>query len=473
MTFVQPTIAALIGLPPSIALFGALAFVFFLFWRDIRQKPNVTGAIWLPIVWVILMGSRSVVQWLSILHFPIALGSAEEGNPLDAFVYLTLIAAGLYVLNKREISLAEVFHNNGWLMAFLLYCFIAIFWSDFPFVAFKHWIKILGHPIMALILLTEPDFGEALVRLMKRSAYFLLTFSILAIKYYPDIGRRYDEWTGLTLNVGITQSKNMLGCGCLLLGFFFVWCFLRTWRAEKSRARRNELRLLGVLLFMVAYLLRKSHDATATLCLIMAIAVMLVVGRRWVNKKLIGTYALVALAGLTVGELGFGIFERVGEFTGHLSTLEGRMELWRDCLAIHTNPIFGVGFESFWLGDRLHVVKGGRPWLPTEAHNGYLETYLNLGWVGLFMLFGLIVATFRKIRVELFENPDWARFELGFLVAIVFYNLTEATFKGLSLPWFIFFVIAMKYPMVEYQPVLQSTQTDALEDEEKLIYLRQ
>ena len=67
---IPPTIAALIGLPPPIALVGTLGFVFFLFWRDIRQRPNVTGAIWLPVIWVVLMGSRSVAQWLYILRFP-------------------------------------------------------------------------------------------------------------------------------------------------------------------------------------------------------------------------------------------------------------------------------------------------------------------------------------------------------------------------------------------------------------------
>src|SRR6266498_3778997 len=472
MSFMEPTIAGIIGLPPRIALLGTIIFVSFLFLRDIRQKPNVTGALWLPVVWVLLMGSRSVVQWLYVLHVPIALGSVEEGNPLDAFVYLALIVAGLYVLNKRQVSLSEVFRKNTWVMAFLLYCFVAILWSDFPFVAFKRWIKMLGHPIMALVLLTEPEPDEALTRLMKRSAYVLLTLSILAIKYYPDIGRKFDEWTGLPANVGITQSKNMLGCGCLILGFFFVWYFLKTWRAEKSRARRDELRLLGVLLFMVGYLLRKSHDATATLCLLIAIAVMFVVGRRWVNKKMIGTYVLVALVGLVMAELAFGLFERVGDLTGHQSTLMGRMELWRQCLAVDTNPIFGVGFESFWLGDRLHLLREGRPWQPNEAHNGYLETYLNLGIVGLFMLFGLLIATFRKIRLDLlFGNTNWARFELGFLAAIVFYNLTEATFKGLSLPWFVFFIIALKYPTVEYGPASEPSETHELETESKLIYL--
>src|SRR2546421_2652530 len=282
----QPTIAALIGLPPPIALLGAVIFVWFLFRRDIRQRPNITSAVWLPVIWVVLMGSRSVSLWLSVLHFPVTLGSSDEGNPLDALVYLGLIVLGLNVLNKRRVSLSEVIDNNGWVAAFLLYCFIAIVWSDSPFVSFKRWIKVLGHPIMALILLTEPNPDEALVRLMKRSAYVLVTFSILAIKYYPDIGRRYDDWTGLAVNVGISQSKNTLGCACLVLGFFFIWRFLRIWRTERSKVRRDELRLLGVLLLMIAYLLRKSHDATATLCLLIAITLIFVTGRQWFNKKL-------------------------------------------------------------------------------------------------------------------------------------------------------------------------------------------
>jgi exopolysaccharide production protein ExoQ len=452
----QPTLAALIGLPPPIGFFGGVIFACLLFRRDIRQRPpNVTHAIWLPIIWITLIGSRSVSQWLDILNFPISLGSAEEGNPLDALIYFILIATGVYILDKRRVSLSEFVQNNGWIVAFLLYCFIAILWSDFPFVSFKRWIKVLGHPVMALILLTEPDPGEAIARVMKRSAYILLTFSIVAIKWCPDIGRRYDEWSGLAVNVGISQSKNTLGCVCLILGVFFVWFFVKTWRTEKSRARRDELRLLAGLLLMDAYLLRKSHDATATLCFAMALAVIFLTGRRWLNKKLIGLYVFAVLVALGVAELTFGIFERMGDVTGHESTLMGRMELWRQCLAMDTNPILGVGFESFWLGDRLHLLKEGRPWQPNEAHNGYLEIYLNLGMVGLLMLFGLLIATFRKIRLELFQKPYWARFELGFLTALVFYNLTEATFKGLSLPWFIFFLVAVKYPTVEYEPAAE------------------
>ncbi len=70
----------------------------------------------------------------------------EEGSPLDAFVYFVLIAAGFCILYRGKSVFRKFFVTIGWLMAFLLYCFIAILWSDFPFVAFKRWIKILGHP---------------------------------------------------------------------------------------------------------------------------------------------------------------------------------------------------------------------------------------------------------------------------------------------------------------------------------------
>jgi exopolysaccharide production protein ExoQ len=471
VNLVEPHIASFFGLhlPPSVALFLTVAFIVFLFRRDIREKHNVTGALWLPVLWVLLIGSRSVAQWLHVFG-AMSLGSVEEGSPLDALIYFSLIIAGLCVLNQRKVSLGEIFRENRWLMAFLLYCFIAILWSDFPFVAFKRWIKILGHPIMVLILFTEPDPGEALARLMKRSAYVLVTFSVLLIKYYPDIGRGFEPWTGLAMNMGVAQSKNMLGCLCLVLGFFFFWHFLRTWRSPRDTARRDELRLVAAFLVMIGWLLWKAQSATSLLSLLIGIVVMLLVERRWVNKKLIGTYAILAVIVLMVAELAFGIFERVVDLSGHSSTVIGRVELWRDLLALHTNPIFGVGFESFWLGDRLANLWETRWWHPNEAHNGYLDLYLDLGLVGLFMLVGIIIATFRKIRLELLRNLEWGQFRLGFLVAVIFYNCTEATFKGLSLVWFVFYIIVMEYPSLRVAPREASFEAIGSEEEMELVY---
>ena len=274
----------------TLALFLTLAFIVFLFRRDIRERPNVSGALWLPLLWLVLGCSRSFTAWLNIFGLPVSGGvSNEEGSPVDASFIYAMATAGLLVLIKRQVSLSEVLQRNGWLVAFIAYCFISVVWSDYPFISFKRVTKIFNHPIMALIVLTEPDFEEALTRLMKRCAYVVVPVSILFIKYYPELGVSYDDWSGMQIIQGISVGKNGLGIDCLILGFFFFWYLLQTWRTERNTQRRNELRLIAGFLIGILYLLRLSHSATSTICLLVAILILVFVGIRPTIKNFIGT----------------------------------------------------------------------------------------------------------------------------------------------------------------------------------------
>jgi exopolysaccharide production protein ExoQ len=377
--------------------------------------------------------------------------------------------AGLYILHQRRVSLTKIVQNNQWLTIFLLYCFISIIWSDFPVVALKRWIKVLGHPIMALIVITEPDPGEALIRLMKRCAYVILPVSILFIKYYPQWGRGFESWTGAAVNTGITTNKNALGCDCMILGFFLYWSLLQTWNAEKNSDRRNELILTAGLLAMVWWLLVMAHSSTSLVSLLIGVLMVALLGLRFVNKRLIGTYLIIGAFVLLVAEMAFGIYAHAIQFLGKDPTLTDRTILWNDLLKVEINPLFGTGFESFWLGDRLQILWATRWWHPNEAHNGYLETYLNLGLVGLFLLMGLLIATFWKGRRELLRNFELGRIRLGFLLAVVVYNWTEASFKALSPVWFVFYLTAMDYPQIAWN-YLQTTETIRSEADEVSSY---
>ena len=461
-------------LPPAIASFLTVAFIVFLFRRDIRQRPDVSGALWLPLIWLVIACSRGLSQWLNIFGLPVSGAvSVEEGSPLDAWFFFVLIAVGLYVLAKRQVRLAEIVRNNQWLTIFLLYCLVSIIWSDFPFVAFKRWIKILGHPIMALIVLTEWDPKEALVRLMKRCAYIVVPVSFLFIKYYPEWGRNYDPWTGMQMNNGIAMGKNMLGADCLILGLFFFWYLLETWQTDRNTWRRNELRLIAGFLIGILWLLLHAHSATSLTSLLIGVVVVGFVGLRSVNKNLIGTYMLAALVLLATAELAFGISARFSEALGRGSGFSGRKELWEALLGLHTNPILGTGFESFWLGERPNQLEGVFFFIPNEAHNGYLETYLTLGVIGLFLLLGLFVATFWKIRLELFRNFEMARYRLGFLAAVVLYNWAEAAFKTLNPIWFVFYLIALDYPRTHLATVQTAVGLAKSKDDMELAYVEE
>ena len=475
MYLVDHHIATLFGLhlPQPLAAFLTVALIVFLFRRDIREKPNVSGALWLPLIWLFLSCSRNLSLWLKLSGLPVSgPGSVQEGSPLDACFYLVLATASIWVLANRQVDLSKIVSNNGFLIAFFLYCFISVAWSDFPLVSFKQWIKIFAHPMMALIVLTEPDFEEALTRLMKRCAYVVVPVSILWIKYYPQYGTSYDDW-GAQMNQGITIGKNSLGADCLILGFFFFWHLLQTERTERSTQRRNELRLIaGFLigigwlfakarsterrnelrliagfLIGIAWLLSKAHSATATICLLVAILIVVFIGIRPTIKNFIGMYMLAALVLLVAAELAFGNSGRLSASLGRGTDLTGRTELWEHCLQFQADPIFGAGFESFWLGERRDKIAAFyHKWRPGGAHNGYLSIYLNLGLIGLSLLIGLLIATFWKIRLELFRNFDWGRYRLGILLAVLLRAWTEETFATYGSLWFVFYIIALNYP---------------------------
>jgi exopolysaccharide production protein ExoQ len=438
-------------IPPSVALFLTACFVIFLFRRDIRHRPNITGAVWLPLIWMVIICSRQVSEWLNLFGVRFG-GTLEEGSPLDACAYFALIAGGVYVLHKRHIQLAEIIRHNKWLTLFFVYCFLAIFWSDFPFVSFKRWIKIIGHPVMALIILTEPDPIAALTTLMKRCAYIIVPVSIAFIRYFPLWGRGYDPWLGRTIYTGITTNKSALGCDCLILGFFFFWNILQVRQIERGIARRRELLLTGGFLVAIWLLLSEASSSTSALSLLIGGLVVWILGFQSVNKAHVGLYAILAVFAIAIAQSVFGVYDYLLHFLHKSSTLTDRTILWNELLKFEINPLLGTGFESFWLGARRESLWAKLWWHPNQAHNGYLETYLNLGLIGLFILIGMLVATYRKGTAELFRNFEFGRLRLGFLLAVVAYNCTEAAFRNISPIWFVFYIIAIDYPSLYEEP---------------------
>src|SRR5436190_23821909 len=83
---------------------------------------------------------------------------------------------------------------------------------------------------------------------------------------------------------------------------------------------------------------------------------------------------------------------------------------------------------------------------PNQANNGYLETYLNGGLVGLSLLAAMIVSGGSKLKKELLLGASYPIVRFAFLVSAVVYNWTEAAFNGLSLVWVVLLISALNYP---------------------------
>jgi O-antigen ligase len=452
---------------PLLALFLTILFIFYLFKRDIGQQDDVSHALWLPWLWMMILGSRYVSEWLTLGYsMELSVDALEDGSPVDRIVFFILIAAALYVLWKRQIPWSLLLHNNVGLTLFICYCAVSILWSDFPFVAFKRLIKVLGHPLMALILLTERTPVKAVETVIQRCAYVLIPMSILFIKYYPDIGRGYDRWEFKPIILGVTHDKNALGYICIVLGLFFA-CKLLFLLSKNSEPRKMTEKIVTISIFsMILWLLYISNSKTSLVCLVIGVLVTMGLGFPGVKKHL-GFYMCISVSILCIFQMTFNIKETIILSLGRDLTLTGRNEIWADVLEMKTDPLFGTGFESFWLGDRLEMLWEKHWWKPNQAHNGYIETYINMGCIGLLFLSGAIFSSFRNIRKTLIPpfnlrksaktQFDFGSFRMGFLVALIIYNITEAVFKSLHFLFFIFFVIAIEYPQIKSEMAESNT----------------
>lgn len=214
-----------------------------------------------------------------------------------------------------------------------------------------------------------------------------------------------------------------------------------------------------------------SHSATSLTCFVVGGVTILLLGFKWVNRKYVGWYVVVG--GLTFGiaESVFGVYENVVKMLGRNPTLTDRTEVWQDVLKLTDNPLLGAGFESFWLGDRLDAMWAKWWWHPIQAHNGYIETYINVGLIGLLLLVGVALATFAKGQKELFRNFDFGRLRIGYLFAILVYNYTEAAFRGVSLVWTVFHFVALDYPLAAGRTAV-ITEPDSLDGPAKVESVR-
>jgi exopolysaccharide production protein ExoQ len=437
-------------MPPLVALILCCIFIFMLLKKDAKRNPHVSSFLLIPLLWMMLLGSRFVGQWLNYSEFS-QLSLIEEGSVIDRVVFSALIFSALVILWKRDLALKNVFSGNRWLILFLFYCMISISWSDFPFVAFKRWVKELGNFLMVLVVVTEDDDFEAIKAMIRRCAYVLIPLSIVLIKYFPDLGRQYSFWTGEALYIGVATSKNMLGCLSLITGLYFVYVLMESLTGDRIVKKYDGLWLvvhIGMLV-MILWLLHMSQSATSLLAFMGGSAVLfcgrLPAVRR--NPALLFDGVIFVVVLIISLDYIFGIKEVIISYVGRDQTLTGRADLWEDVLSFETNPLFGTGYESFWLGKRLEKLWDKYWWAPTGSHNGYLETYLNLGWIGALLLTSFILEALYRARNNLKSRIEFGAFQLSLIAVVLFYNMTEVAFKGSMLVWFVFIMVNVKRPL--------------------------
>jgi exopolysaccharide production protein ExoQ len=430
---------------PLLAAAATCLFIGALFCLD-RDNTRMSKTIWIPTIWLLIASSRPFSEW-----FGQSPGSDTiEGSPLDRNILTVLLIGGLVVILKRRPKVFRILRSNRPILMFFAFCGISMLWSDFPFVVFKRWCRSLGDVVMILIIITEPNWADALKRVLMRIGLVLIPLSILFIRFFPQLGRRYTvggamQWTG------VGTDKNALGMLCMVFGVSLLWRGITTYTHRNGPFRTRQLMTIGILSAMNVYLVIIGDSQTSLSCFLMSASMVAMTAlNKTLRKPLVVSLVLATMLTVSFSVLFLGIGGDSLSAIGRNATLTGRTEIWKTVLPYAVNPWVGTGYEGFWMGNRTDAFKRlGLAGL-NQAHNGYIEIYLNLGWTGLVLLGIVIVSGYRNIMKGLRKaNTEMTRLRIAFFLICLAYNFTEATFKMMSPVWIMFLWSAMAVPNME------------------------
>jgi O-antigen ligase len=198
------------------------------------------------------------------------------------------------------------------------------------------------------------------------------------------------------------------------------------------------------MLFLCLWLLQTCQSRNSLLCLLVGVGIL------FLSRPLLKTTnpkRTLALAAVTLGVLALcdGTLDISGtilEALGRNRTLTGRTAVWESVGKQGTDPIFGFGFCSFWESPKGQNVFDELTQM-TEAHNGYLEIYLDGGIVGLGFMAIMLLSAGKRATDRLLGGARFGAMAFAYWVAGLMYNCAESDYFRLGPLWFTFLLMTV------------------------------
>lgn len=446
---------------PKIALLCGYAICFWLIQADRKWRRLSSPALWIPALWIAVLGSRPFTFWVGAGG-----GSSTEGSPVNIVFNGFLIVSAFCVLVRRSFDWGGFARRNKALLLIYLYFAFSSAWSELPLSSFKRIFNDFGCVLIALLFLTDSTPSKSIRLVFVRVAYFLFPLSIIFIRYYPDIGR-ISSRSGTQMLTGVTGHKNSLGELIFVFGLVILWDMLANRHDETGPRTRQEKSGRWAVFLIGIYLLFVSDSATSLVCFIAGSVLLLskIYLRRLQNPmRFVSIAATIVLCAL-IGERVFGISATILGMLGRNATLTGRTEIWDAVKAADVNPIIGSGFRGFWetkagvnIYEELNVNR------LFTAHNGYLETYLNGGVIALGLLVIVLLSGGANVLSKFYRGDLMGEIGIPFWVIAIIFNNSESSFFILSPLWFMWLLVTIDCPRDAFGEIDQEFVVDNLDE---------
>ena len=128
------------------------------------------------------------------------------------------------------------------------------------------------------------------------------------------------------------------------------------------------------------------------------------------------------------------------------ATFSGRTIIWDFVqYEIDRRRLLGWGYQSFWLVPGSPVLGDAPGWVKMmpNSHNGYYDTMLDMGYLGLAFLLVFIVVTLHAIGRVADRDPARAWLMLSLALYVILYNFLESLWmRGGEFQWLVFLILA-------------------------------
>lgn len=320
------------------------------------------------LAWVLLASTGAVLPLL-------AMGPGDSLAPEDsALLRLTLLPVlalvpPVVLLHGRAVL--DALLRAPVLPVLLLLALASTTWSAEPGVTLRRAVAFTAYALLAVVMGVRWS-GRELVERLLGLALVLLGLALLFQLALPGLAVMADgAWRGAFAH------KNVLG----QVASFSILILLVGWR---HRLLGRALLLPALALALLFLLL--SRSATSLLVTLAAGGAYLLLGRDGPAPLAKAAILAFACAGLSLAALWLLLEpERAVELLGRDLTLTGRLPLWDLVLArIVERPWLGYGYQAlFAVPAFAEYVLATLGWDAPNAHSGYLEVALGLGWIGL------------------------------------------------------------------------------------------
>ena len=333
----------------------------------------------------------------------------QSGTLMRQLAYISIGALGFigtyYTLILQRVRLRWNRTVTIVLGLLLSWSFLSLLWATAPAIAARR-LFVLALMFLGAMGLALSWKRAEILKFMAWSSAIQITLGFVAELLYG----YFTPWQSDYRFSG-TLPGNREGYVCLVLTLSTL-CLAHL----NQRGRWFYLVLSGY--GLVSLLLTRSRGGLLAFgsALVLYFLITLKIRERFLITLGIGTLALIVIISGVAPTL-MSTLNRGGEGS---DDFDGRGPLWEELLTyVDRRPLIGYGYENFWTIARIDDISSDQRWAITGAHSGYIESLLEIGWIGATLhMLTLLVCMGAGIR--LFKRTgDYAYF-LGAALCLIY-----------------------------------------------------